>query len=188
MIAMSVLGFAHDDTSDSLVLVLREMDGETVLPIWIGQSEALSISAALRDEALPRPLSHDLLLRAVEGLGGKVTGMSIVALREGTFYAMLDVLAASLSVDEPPRLLQLDCRPSDGVAVALRAQAPILVDETVLAAASQERRNSRRPGDMPEHMLPAEPPKVRIREGKDTEEGRLAELLQSLEPVSKRVM
>lgn len=183
MITMSVLGFARDATTDSLVLVLGQDNGTAVLPIWIGHAEALSISAALQEEALPRPLAHDLVLQAVHELGGTVSALAITSLEEGTFYAVLDVLTAG-------KLVQLDCRPSDGVAVALRANVPIMVDDTVLAAAAVQRRKNERPGDVLELLIPQEPPQLAPTTDAqgETEENRLSELLQSLDPVSKRVM
>lgn len=183
MIPMSVLGFARDFDTDSPVLVLGQNDGNAVLPIWIGHSEALSISAALQEEPLPRPLVHDLLLQVVRELGGSVSAMTITSLKEGTFYAVLDVLAAG-------KLVQVDCRPSDGVAIAIRAKVPVMVDETVLSTAAVQRRMNQRPADVLELLIPQEPLGLAssVDAKGETEENSLSELLQSLDPVSKRVM
>lgn len=202
MITMRVMGFAHDSSTDSPVLVLRQDNGDSLLPIWIGQSEAYSIAMAASEEGAPRPLAHDLFLKAVESLGGRVTSFSITALQDGIFLGALDVL------DERSGTLKtLDCRPSDGVAVAMLARVAILVDETVLSAAASRRRLNEPSGDF--SATPVIQPVSKIMpasekdgadvayffeqaspapEGNEQKNTSLSELLQSLEPVSKRVM
>ena len=128
MITMKILGVTLDGATNTPILVLQEENGDEVLPIWIGASEAMSISMALNNINLERPLSHSLLLNALQALDARLTGVSITDLREGTFYALLEILIGE-------RLVQVDCRPSDGVALALRAGVPILVSEDVLAKA-----------------------------------------------------
>lgn len=200
MMSMRVLGFAHDSGSETPVLVLRQIDGEVVLPIWIGQAEAVAIAASARDEDSPRPLSHDLLLRCVNAMGGRVTSFSVTGLEEGVFIGTLDVLN-----ERTGELVSLDCRPSDGIAVALRSHIPVLVDESVLEAAGAQRRRNERPGDFWEKLGPKEvlwdtaaaesekaaPEQVlkeSISQQTTSEDTSQAELLQTLEPVSKRVM
>jgi hypothetical protein len=111
------------------VLVLREAGGDRVLPIGIGQVEAMAIAAHLEAVPMARPMTHDLLRNVVDVLGARVNRVTVTALREGVFYAEL-----ALGVAE--REVLLDARPSDGVALALRAGAPIFVDEGVLASAA----------------------------------------------------
>lgn len=201
MITMRVMGFAHDSTTDSPVLVLRQDNGDSLLPIWIGQSEAYAIAMAASEEGASRPLAHDLFLKAVESLGGRVTSFSIMDLQDGVFFGALDVL------DERSGTLKtLDCRPSDGVAVAMLARVAILVDETVLKAAASSRLRNEAAGDFSPMAIPTPvSPKMSVfdengpnfalntqvspaakRDGQDN--ASLSELLQSLEPVSKRVM
>lgn len=185
MIPMRVMGFAVDAETDSPVLVLRQEDGDAVLPVWIGQTEALAIATAARGEESPRPLAHDLVLRSVAALGGRVTGFAITELRDGLFIGALDILD-----ERAGQLTAQDCRPSDGIAVALRANVPIMVDETVLKAAAVGRRRNERPGDFWEKPAPRNTPwpDLPAERENDTEEPGQADLLQGLEPVSKRVM
>jgi uncharacterized protein len=98
------------------------------LPIFVGLWEAVSINSAHNGEVLPRPQAHDLLISALERYGIAVQGLRIDSLEDNVYYAQLDL--SREGKDE-----SLDCRPSDGIAVALRAHAPISVTEDVLAAA-----------------------------------------------------
>ena len=111
------------ETSASVVLLQNEAE-DRVLPIWVGQSEALSIAMASEGIELPRPMTHDLLKSVINTLSGKLEWVRIHDLREGTFFATLHLVASDKSVD-------LDTRPSDGIALALRMNAPIFVSERV---------------------------------------------------------
>ena len=117
MVEMKVFGLALDEDSQVPVLILKDMAEEKVLPIWIGAMEAMAISMALNEMSLPRPMTHDLLLNMVKGLGGEITAVEVVSLDEGTYFAEIEVL-----VGEEKR--RIDARPSDAVALALRAKAP----------------------------------------------------------------
>ena len=121
MTELNVAGLSMDPVSKSPILVLRTTSGLFILPIWIGPSEAVSISLALQEVDVPRPLTHDLLLSAVEAVGYLLKSIQIIRCEEGVFYAQLELSKGS-------RTVLVDCRPSDAVAVALRAQAPILKD------------------------------------------------------------
>ncbi len=131
MVEMKVFGLALDEDSQVPVLVLKDMEEKRVLPIWIGAMEAMAISLALNDVKLPRPMTHDLLLKAFEALDAKVTAVDVVSLRDGTYYA-------EIVVDQQGKSKRIDCRPSDGIALALRAAARISVAEEVLEQAAQE--------------------------------------------------
>ena len=100
------------------VVILKEKEGERRIPIWIGALEAYSISIALERIPFPRPLTHDLLLMAVARLGGKIKSVTITGLALNTFFAKLELAAEK-------ETMELDARPSDGIALALRAEAPI---------------------------------------------------------------
>lgn len=125
---MKVFGLALDENNQSPVLILKDLKDEAGLPIWIGAMEAMSISMVLNKVAFPRPMTHDLMLSVIAGLGGKLARVEITALEEGTYYAELVVV-------QQGGLRRIDARPSDAVALALRAESPILVAETVLARA-----------------------------------------------------
>lgn len=131
MVEMKVFGLALDEDSQVPVLVLKDNDEKAVLPIWIGAMEAMAISLALNGVKLPRPMTHDLLLSAINALEGKIVSVNVVSLKEGTYYAEVEV-------DQKGQRKRIDCRPSDGIALALRAEAPIAVDEGVLIAADAE--------------------------------------------------
>jgi bifunctional DNase/RNase len=110
------------------VLILKDATDELVLPIWIGAMEAMAISLALNKVDFPRPMTHDLLLLTVRGLGAKVGRVEVVRMLEGTFYAEI---VAEQSGEER----RIDSRPSDAIALAVRAEAPIFVADEVLESA-----------------------------------------------------
>ncbi|WP_243439972.1 bifunctional nuclease family protein [Fundidesulfovibrio soli] len=136
MIEMKVSGLALDEETQAPVLVLKSIDEKTTLPIWIGAMEAMAISLTLNDVKLPRPMTHDLLLSSIEALGGKVLRISVTGLTDGTFFAII-------SVDQGGKEVEIDARPSDAVALALRAKAPILVAPAVVEALAE---NKPKPG------------------------------------------
>jgi len=133
MVEMKVFGLALDEESQVPVLVLKDKDEKSVLPIWIGAMEAMAISLALNGVKLPRPMTHDLLLMAIKALNAKVLAVNVVSLRDGTYFAEVEVEQAGVRK-------RIDCRPSDGIALALRAEAPIGVDENVLRQAEAEKK------------------------------------------------
>ena len=128
MVRVEVFGLALDEKNQAPVLILKAQDAERFLPIWIGAMEAMAISVALNKVAFPRPMTHDLLLNVLHRLGGRVTGVEVTLVEEGTFFA-------EIVVDKGGETLRLDSRPSDAIAVALRAEAPLFVAEEVLQAA-----------------------------------------------------
>jgi hypothetical protein len=108
------------DAHDMPVLLLEERDGSRWLPIWIGSAEAQSIATVIDALASPRPNSHDLARSVIDGLHGEVVRVVVTDLREGTYYATLTLRSGS-------RRVEIDSRPSDAVAIALRTGAPIFV-------------------------------------------------------------
>lgn len=132
MVEVKVVGLSLDDTSKAPILVLRNTATEELLPIWIGAMEAMAISVALNSVDVPRPLTHDLLLNTVSALGAHLVGVDIIDVREGTYYAELNLVVHG-------QHQRVDCRPSDGIALALRASVPILVSEHVLEQAASDR-------------------------------------------------
>jgi hypothetical protein len=118
------------DTQNVPVVVLEEDAGERMLPIWIGVAEASSIAAEIHEQRPARPNSHDFAARLIEGLDGELLRVVVTELRGGTFYAIL-VLQVN------GKLVEIDARPSDAIATALRADAPILVREPVFEQAGE---------------------------------------------------
>jgi bifunctional DNase/RNase len=113
------------------VVVLREKDGGRRLPIFIGKHEGDAIGHALRGVELPRPMTHDLLCATVEAMGGRPRRVVVTALRDCTFHG-------ALHIEMKDKDLELDCRPSDGIAVAARTGIPVFCEEAVLEEAACE--------------------------------------------------
>jgi bifunctional DNase/RNase len=128
MIRMIVQGLTIDPASNSPILILKEPEGERSLPIWIGLLEATAIASELEKVAFARPMTHDLLRNVVTALDHSISKVEVVDLRDNTFYALLHLLG-------PAGEKVIDARPSDAVALALRAQAPIFVAAKVLEMA-----------------------------------------------------
>jgi bifunctional DNase/RNase len=126
MIEMELFRIRIDDKKREQVIILREKDGERVLPIVIGINEADAIRLKVSGVELPRPLTHDLLRNTIAELGAELERIVIHDLRQGTFFAKL-VLRTCDGQDR-----EVDARPSDAIALALRAGAPILAEESLL--------------------------------------------------------
>lgn len=137
MIDMKILGLTLDADNNAPILVLQQDGGTEILPIWIGTPEALSISVVLNNNKLDRPVTHETMLRAIEAVGGTVNAVDIVAVRNGTYYSELEMTGCDGNIR------RLDCRPSDGIAVAVRCNAPIRVSPQVLAETASTRAKHR---------------------------------------------
>lgn len=124
-IEMFVGGLMLDPNTQAPVVVLKDESGEIVLPIWIGVAEATSIASAIKKLAMARPLTHDLMYEAIGQLGARIERVIITDLKDSTYFAELAV-----SVGE--RAFVFDSRPSDAIALAIRASAPIFVAQKVL--------------------------------------------------------
>ena len=107
------------------VVILKENDSDRYLPIWIGPAEADAIAVKLQDLGVPRPLTHDLLREVIDKLGGSIKHILVNDLQNDTFYATITIDINGVQED-------IDCRPSDAVALAVRAQVPIYANESVL--------------------------------------------------------
>jgi len=114
-----------NEIDEDQVIVLNEVDGDRSLPIVIGLFEATSIDRRVKGIPTPRPLTYDLLVNAIEGLGGEIKDIRISELKSHTYYA-------KLRIQQEGEIVEIDCRPSDGVAIAVTARVPIYVDESVL--------------------------------------------------------
>lgn len=126
-----VNGLILEHKTQQNIVILREVEGERILPIWIGSGEAQAIRRILSDETFPRPLTHDLISIVIEGFKAKVTRVVIADLRENTFYA-------TIFVEREGEVLSIDARPSDSIALALRSKAPIYVNEDLLQPPPRE--------------------------------------------------
>ena len=114
--------------SQQRIVILREKDNERYLPIWIGVYEAESITMALQDVEVARPLTHDLLKNVIQQFNARIVRVEVVALRDDTYYG-------NIVAEKDGSILNIDARPSDAIAIAVRTHVPILVDRGVMDAA-----------------------------------------------------
>lgn len=125
LVPMSIKGLMLDPVSNSPIVVLKDDNDKFFLPIWVGIFEANAIALQLENVETPRPMTHDLLREIVEQLSAEVTRVVISELRESTFFASIRLTAGE-------RTFEIDARPSDAIALALRTHSPIFVDQSVL--------------------------------------------------------
>jgi len=128
---MQIYGVSFDMVGKQPIVLLKTVDGNRFLPIWIGHPEAAAILMKLQGAATPRPMTHDLLIDMLEQVEAKCERVSVTELRDNTFYASITI---SLNGTE----VEIDSRPSDAIAVAVRCQAPIFAAEDVIEESSIE--------------------------------------------------
>jgi hypothetical protein len=122
---MKVSGLTVDPSTNTPIVLLKDLQGKEIVPIWIGFFEASAIATQLERVELSRPMTHDLMKNLLDSLGINVIKIEVTDLRENTFYAIIH-----LDLDGTP--FAIDARPSDSIALALRANAPIYVHEEVI--------------------------------------------------------
>ncbi len=127
-IEVKIRALMMDPNSGTPIIILKDINSETMLPIWVGAYEANAIALEIEKIAPPRPMTHDLLRNLIVESGLKVDRVVVTSLRDNTFYAVIELLGDD---GEPMRL---DSRPSDAIALALRADCPIYVDVDVINA------------------------------------------------------
>jgi bifunctional DNase/RNase len=127
MVEVTVARLGLDSSNNSYVVILRERGGRRLLPIWIGQPEAESIVAQMNQLKRERPLTHDLCKSLILALGGALRRVTITHVLKGTYYA-------EMQIEGPGGLVEIDARPSDSIAIALRLAAPIFAPESLLTA------------------------------------------------------
>jgi uncharacterized protein len=125
LIEMTLKGLIWDPITNMPIIVLRDEDGQRVLPIWVGHAEANAIALQLENIQTPRPMTHDLLKNVIQDLQAAVERIVVCDLKDNTFYALIHLQTAGGPV-------AIDARPSDAIALALRTRAPILVEEAVI--------------------------------------------------------
>ncbi|MEZ5285446.1 MAG: bifunctional nuclease family protein [Vicinamibacterales bacterium] len=125
MIEMNIKGLMVDPITNMPIIILRDPDGQKVLPIWVGVFEANAIALQIENIQTPRPMTHDLLRNVIQDLRAAVEKIVVCDLKDNTFYAMIHLTT-------PAGPVAIDARPSDAIALALRTRAPILVDEKVI--------------------------------------------------------
>jgi bifunctional DNase/RNase len=124
-IEMTIKGLMVDPITTMPIIILRDKEGQRVLPIWVGVFEANAIALQIENVATPRPMTHDLLKNVITDLRGRIERIVVSDLKENTFFALI-----YLNVNG--EVIAVDARPSDAIALALRASAPIFVEEKVI--------------------------------------------------------
>jgi bifunctional DNase/RNase len=133
LVPMSIKGLMLDPVSNSPIVVLKDDAEKFFLPIWVGIFEANAIALQLENVSTPRPMTHDLLRNFIASLDARVTRVVINDLRDSTFFAQIRIIVNEGETND--RTLELDARPSDAIALALRTEAPIFVAQSVLEQA-----------------------------------------------------
>ncbi|HKG09054.1 MAG TPA: bifunctional nuclease family protein [Gaiellaceae bacterium] len=131
MIEMVIYGVSFDLVGKQPIVLLKTADGNKFLPIWIGHPEAAAILMKLQGASTPRPMTHDLVTAMLEQLDAQVTRITVTELKENTFYA-------SITVAQNGSEMEIDSRPSDAIALAVRAEAPIYANERVIEESAIE--------------------------------------------------
>ena len=124
-VEMTIRGLLMDPVTNTPIVILKDVGGDTVLPIWVGAYEAQAIALEMEKVTTPRPMTHDLIKNVLTGLETQVHKVVVTELREDTFYAVI-------WLERGGEAISIDSRPSDALALALRVDCPIFVDEVVL--------------------------------------------------------
>ncbi len=124
-VEMTIRGLLMDPVTNTPIVILKDVGGDTVLPIWVGAYEAQAIALEMEKVTTPRPMTHDLIKNVLTGLETQVHRVVVTELREDTFYAVI-------WLERGGEVISIDSRPSDALALALRVDCPIFVDEVVL--------------------------------------------------------
>jgi uncharacterized protein len=127
-IEMKIRGLMVDPSTNMPIVLLKDPQSEALLPIWVGLYEAQAIALEVEKTQTPRPLTHDLLRMSIDSLNAQVKRVVVTELKDDTFYAVI-------WMEQGGEIISLDARPSDALALALRTDCPIFVDEEVLRAA-----------------------------------------------------
>jgi len=128
---MHIYGVSFDIVGKQPIVLLKTAEGNKFLPIWIGHSEAAAILMKLQDASTPRPMTHDLLTDMLALLEARVIRITVTELRDSTFYA-------SITIQQDGTEIEVDSRPSDAIALAVRAEAPIYADDRVIEESAIE--------------------------------------------------
>jgi bifunctional DNase/RNase len=124
-VEMKIRGLMMDPVTNMPIVILKDVNGNTILPIWVGIYEANAIALEIEKVSTPRPMTHDLLKSILQGLSATVRKVVVSELREDTFYAVI-------WLEKDGQLISVDSRPSDALALALRVDCPIYVEDSVL--------------------------------------------------------
>lgn len=134
---MKVDGLVFDPLTNTPIIILKELNGEKSLPIWVGYPEATAIALQIESVSTPRPMTHDLIKNILTSVNHQVDYILVNDLKDNTFYAVI-------SINTGGGVVEVDSRPSDAIAVALRLKAPIFVSNKVLESAKDIELNIKR--------------------------------------------
>src|ERR671936_2298570 len=129
-IEMKIRGLMMDPVTNMPIVILKDVGGDAVLPIWVGIYEANAIALEIEKVTTPRPMTHDLIKNLLTGLDARVHKVVVTELRDDTFFAVI-------WMERDGRIISVDSRPSDALALALRLDCPIYVDDEVLKSSKQ---------------------------------------------------
>jgi bifunctional DNase/RNase len=129
-VEMKIRGLMMDPQTNNPIVVLKDVNGTAILPIWVGIYEASAIASEIDKQATPRPMTHDLIRNLLFGLEAAVKKIVVSDLKDDTFYAVI-------WLERDGEMISIDSRPSDALAIALRMDCPILVDDTVLRTSKE---------------------------------------------------
>ena len=129
-VEMKIRGLMMDPVTNMPIVILKDVNGDSVLPIWVGIYEANAIALEIEKVTTPRPMTHDLIKNLLTGLDTRVHKVVVNELREDTFYAVI-------WLEREGRIISVDSRPSDALAIALRLDCPIFVEDEVLKSSKQ---------------------------------------------------
>src|SRR5271163_3968327 len=128
-VEMTIRGLLMDPVANTPIVILKDVAGDTVLPIWVGVYEANAIALEMEKVTTPRPMTHDLIKNVLTGLETQVHKVVVTELREDTFYPVI-------WLEREGEVVSIDSRPSDALALALRVDCPIFVDDLVLKSSN----------------------------------------------------
>ncbi len=129
-VEVKIKGLMIDPISNLPIIILKDKGSDSVLPIWVGIFEANAIALQIEKIGTPRPMTHDLIKNLLETLSAQVDKIVITELKDSTFFALIHLNVQG-------NIIEVDSRPSDAIAIALRAEAPIFVDEDVISKAKK---------------------------------------------------
>lgn len=127
-VEMKIKGLMIDPITNMPIVILREKEGSKILPIWVGIFEANAIALQIENIQTPRPMTHDLLKNILIDMRASVSKIVVNQLKENTFYALI-------FIEQNGEMMRIDARPSDAIALALRTESPIFVEDEVIANA-----------------------------------------------------
>lgn len=180
LVQMTVAGITLDPSNNMPIIILKDIHNQIAIPIWIGLVEASAIATELEGIQLGRPMTHDLLKNVLEALNARLSRIVVSELKENTFYAILHL-------EQDGRTLEVDSRPSDAIALALRVRADIFVAQEVIDSSQQLDMGSLKEVLEPKSREPKSPEEAESGEPGEqaspkSDKDRWSEILENLKP------